>query len=157
MCEEFLFNEFKIQTNAMLKGFSEVIPLTALSLFTWNELEVLVCGSPDIDVEVLKEHTSYSGYSATDDTIVNFWTVFEELSREERTQFIRFAWGRSRLPTESKWPNNFQIQNSGSENSLPCSHTCFFKIDLPPYKKIEELRKNLLICINFGVSGVLNS
>ena len=28
-------------------------------LFTWNELEVLVCGEPEIDVDLLQKHTRY--------------------------------------------------------------------------------------------------
>ena len=44
-----------------------------LKLFTWMELEILVCGRPEIDIEVLRNHTEYRGFRRTDPTIRYFW------------------------------------------------------------------------------------
>jgi len=38
---------------------SAVVPVNQLNLFTWRELEWLVCGSPDIDIDLLKSKTEY--------------------------------------------------------------------------------------------------
>ena len=43
----------------------------------------------------------------------------------------------------------------GDDSTLPLSHTCFFQIELPAYTTDEAMRKNLLICIHFGVAGIL--
>ena len=51
------------QVSAIRRGLVEVIPERALKLCTWEELEVLVCGDPRIDVAVMKANTTYHGYS----------------------------------------------------------------------------------------------
>jgi hypothetical protein len=63
----------------MKRGFGTIVPLRLMPLFTWQEAEVLVCGSPEIDLDDLKQHTAYQGYKGSDDpTIKHFWTVMEE-------------------------------------------------------------------------------
>lgn len=47
-------------------------------------------------------------------------------------------------------------RNTGEE-SLPASHTCFFSIELPPYKTEAAMRKGLLTAIHFGMVGILNT
>ena len=42
--------------------------------------------------------------------IRNFWKALRELTTEQRKNFIRFAWGRSRLP-RGKWP----LQSNGQQ------------------------------------------
>ena len=36
-----------------------MIPDNILSLVTYNELEELACGTPTLDVEILKQNTEY--------------------------------------------------------------------------------------------------
>jgi len=64
---------------ALQRGFSCIVPLRILQLFTWQQVEVLVAGEPDIDVDYLKEHTEYRGYKPTDDVIKRFWRVLASL------------------------------------------------------------------------------
>ena len=47
-------------------------------------------------------------------------------------------------------------RNTG-EDSLPASHTCFFSIELPPYKTEAAMRKGLLTAIHYGMVGILNT
>jgi hypothetical protein len=54
---------FALQVSAMRRGLIEVVPERALKLCTWEELEVLVCGDPHIDVAVMKANTTYHGFS----------------------------------------------------------------------------------------------
>jgi hypothetical protein len=64
---------------------SHQVPLRLMPLFTWQEAEVLVCGSPEINLDDLKHHTAYQGYSGEQDvTIKHFWTVMEEWGHKER-------------------------------------------------------------------------
>lgn len=42
-------------------------------MFDERELELLIGGIADIDVEDWKKHTDYRGYTESDDVIVNFW------------------------------------------------------------------------------------
>jgi len=102
LVEQLRLREFDGHVAHIRRGIGQVVPLRALALFTWNELEVLVCGSARIDLAYLKKNTSYSGWSETDPTIKSFWKVLQELSDDERSKYIRFAWGRSRLPSHGQ-------------------------------------------------------
>lgn len=46
--------EFRVQVEHIRKGLILVIPARYLSLLTWKELETEVCGSPEIDIDLLK-------------------------------------------------------------------------------------------------------
>ena len=76
------------------------IPRHFLKLFTAAELKIIVTGRSDINVALLKENTKYEQYKETDPTIRYFWNVIENFSDEEKELYLKFVWGRSRLPLE---------------------------------------------------------
>ena len=49
--------------------------------------------------------------------------------------------------TGSNGPQRFCIEKVGKETWLPRSHTCFNRIDLPPYKSSEQLAEKLTYAI----------
>ncbi len=51
--------------------------------------------------------------------------VFESFSDEERSMYVRFAWGRSRLPHgAARWTSQHKLSNRGlGDNQLPIAHT----------------------------------
>lgn len=57
-----------------------------------------VCGSPDIPLHLLKSVATYKGIEPTASLIQWFWEVMESFSNTERSLFLRFVWGRTRLP-----------------------------------------------------------
>ncbi|MPC61904.1 E3 ubiquitin-protein ligase HERC2 [Portunus trituberculatus] len=91
-------HEFDAQVTAVRCGMARVIPVPLLSLFTPYELETMVCGSPDIPLNLLKSVATYKGVEATASLVQWFWEVMEEFSTAERSLFLRFVWGRTRLP-----------------------------------------------------------
>jgi hypothetical protein len=156
---QFRIHEFDRQLAAIRRGLATVIPLHTLQLFTWQQVEELVAGKPEIDLDYLKKHTEYRGYSPTSKVVTYFWKTMETLTHVERSQFIRFVWGRSRLPLKGRsWPQSFKIQKcGGGDDLLPVSHTCFFSIELPDYSTEAICHKRLITAINYGAAGVLNS
>jgi hypothetical protein len=147
-------NEYDLQIQSIVKGMGQVIPMRALLLFSAKQLEELVCGNPKIDMEIWKQNTESSGLSAN--TVKLFWKVMESLTAQEQTGFVRFAWGRSRLPSKSEEFQTKMRLTSGGRAALPVSHTCFFSVELPEYKTEEEMRHGLLTAIHYGVGGILN-
>lgn len=145
--------EFDEQIAAMGRGMGEVVPMRALLLFSAAQLEELVCGSPEFDIATWMKFTDVQGVSAS--TLKLFWKVMESLSNKERAGFVRFAWGRSRLPPEKHWKTKMVLTNGGNI-SLPLSHTCFFSVELPAYRTEEAMRHGLLTAIHYGVGGILN-
>merc|ERR1712137_663302 len=96
---------------ALARGLSDVLPLHYLSLFTPSELEVLMCGDANIDIELLKRATVYENIQPDEDRIKYFWKALEEMSQEDRSKFINFCCARSRLPSSvDRFPMSFKIQ-----------------------------------------------
>src|ERR1700744_4167319 len=63
------------QFNAFMSGFNELIPADLVNVFDERELELLIGGIADIDVDDWKKHTDYRGYTESDEVITNFWKV----------------------------------------------------------------------------------
>jgi hypothetical protein len=61
--------------------------------------------------------------------VERFWRVFRTMPDTDRSLFIRFAWGRARLPRPENWTMPFKItRKGGGDNQLPIAHTCFFQV-----------------------------
>lgn len=157
LAERTRLHECSAQVAAMARGFAMLFPRRVLTLLTWQELEILTCGSPKIDLALWQRHTRYDGYTEEDRPVQLFWEALGEFSDEQRADFVRFAWGRSRLP-RGKWPQPFKLSKKGGRDatrSLPVAHTCFFSVELPPYTSREVMRSMLLATITFGLGGIL--
>lgn len=141
--------------DAIKVGLGAIVPLHTLSLYTADEFETLICGKKEFNVSLLRGNTNYSGCNASDEHIQFFWQVLNELSEEDKEMFLKFVWGRSRLPlTADEFSRPFKITTlSPSSNGttldqlLPKSHTCFFQLDLPRYTSAEILKTKLLFAI----------
>ena len=94
-------HEFDLQVNAVRAGMSQVIPVPILALFTGAELESMVCGSPEIPVESFKSITTYNNIDPHAPLVQWFWEILAEFTNQERSLFLRFVWGRTRLPRSS--------------------------------------------------------
>jgi hypothetical protein len=155
----FRLHEFDAQLAALRRGLANLVPLRAMSLFTWAELDALVCGAADFDVALLREKTRYGeGYSASSPNIRLFWRVLARFTPAERSSYLRFCWGRSKLPPEGTlWTSRHTISRlAGGDRALPMSHTCFFQLDLPEYSSYDALRRALLTAILYGVGAIAN-
>ncbi|CAM9883286.1 unnamed protein product, partial [Choristocarpus tenellus] len=56
-----LLMRMRDQLTAFLVGFYDVIPEALLSVFDFQELELLMCGLPTIELEDWQRHTEYVG------------------------------------------------------------------------------------------------
>ncbi|KAF2166835.1 hypothetical protein M409DRAFT_22890 [Zasmidium cellare ATCC 36951] len=151
-----LITEWRIQKrveeqfNAFVAGFHELIPADLVNVFDERELELLIGGIADIDVDDWKKHTDYRGYTENDVVIQNFWKCIRSWDAEQKSRLLQFATGTSRIPVNgfkdlqgSDGPRRFTIEKSGEETQLPKSHTCFNRLDLPPYKSFDALNQKL--------------
>ena len=132
------------------EGMSATMPLDYLNLLSFRQLETLVCGATDVNVPILKENTDYDGCGPTDEHIIFFWEVLNEFTAKERSLYLKFVWGRSRLPSGKNWRHMkiTRLKPSGPVNNyMPVTHTCFFTIDLPPYTSKAALHQKLLYAI----------
>ena len=148
-----------------------------MAIFNEQELELLISGLPDIDVDDWRNNTEYHNYSASSPQIQWFWRAVRSFDKEERAKLLQFATGTSKVPLngfkELEGMNGFSKFNIhrdyGSKDRLPSSHTCFnrefsysindwftclhtllLEIDLPEYDNYETLRHNLFTAITQG-------
>uniref|UniRef100_A0A8C2PU14 E3 ubiquitin-protein ligase n=1 Tax=Cyprinus carpio TaxID=7962 RepID=A0A8C2PU14_CYPCA len=142
------------QTKAFLDGFNEVVPLQWLQYFDEKELEVMLCGMQEVDLQDWQRNTVYRHYTRNSKQIIWFWQVVKEVDNEVRLRLMQFVTGTCRLPLGgfaelmgSNGPQKFCIEKVGKETWLPRSHTCFNRLDLPPYKSYEQLKEKLLFAI----------
>lgn len=142
------------QFQAFKDGFQELIPQDLINVFDERELELLIGGIAEIDVDDWKKHTDYRGYTETDEVIQFFWQTIRSWDGEQKSRLLQFATGTSRIPVNgfkdlqgSDGPRRFTIEKAGDINNLPKAHTCFNRLDLPPYKSLEMLQGKLTIAV----------
>uniref|UniRef100_A0A665T447 E3 ubiquitin-protein ligase n=1 Tax=Echeneis naucrates TaxID=173247 RepID=A0A665T447_ECHNA len=142
------------QTQAFFEGFNEVLPQQYLQYFDAKELEVMLCGMQEIDLSDWQKNTIYRHYARSSKQIIWFWQFIKEMDNEKRMRLLQFVTGTCRLPVGgfadlmgSNGPQKFCIEKVGKDNWLPRSHTCFNRLDLPPYKSYEQLKEKLVFAI----------
>jgi len=142
------------QFKAFIEGFHDLIPAELITVFDERELELLIGGIADIDVDDWKKHTDYRGYAETDEVIANFWKCVRQWDAEQKSRLLQFTTGTSRIPVNgfkdlqgSDGPRRFTIEKAGEFGQLPKSHTCFNRLDLPPYKSFDALQGKLSLAV----------
>ncbi|KAI3685801.1 hypothetical protein L6452_35059 [Arctium lappa] len=161
IAEHRLTTAIRPQINAFLEGFNELIPRDLISIFHDKELELLISGLPDIDLDDMKANTEYSGYSAASPVIQWFWEVAQGFSKEDKARLLQFVTGTSKVPLEGfsalqgiSGSQKFQIHKAyGRPDHLPSAHTCFNQLDLPEYPSKEHLEERLLLAIHEANEG----
>ncbi|XP_033952277.1 probable E3 ubiquitin-protein ligase HERC1 isoform X3 [Pseudochaenichthys georgianus] len=147
---DYRLHEMDSQVAAVREGMSTIIPVPLLSLLTAQQLEQLVCGLPEVSVEMLKKLVRYRDITESHQLIGWFWQSLEEFTNEERVLFLRFVSGRSRLPSNpADIAQKFQIiKVDRPVNGLPTAQTCFFLFRLPPYTSQAVLAERLRYSIH---------
>eukprot|EP00935_MAST-01C_sp_MAST-1C-sp1_P001623 g1623.t1 len=149
---ERFYQSSRLQLAHLLRGIYEVVPQSLLAAFTYQELEILLIGQPNIDVGDWRAHTEYSGdYSDSHELIGWFWAIVEDYSEEDRAKLLQFTTGTCRVPAQGfqamqSHDNQLQlfcIHVDKRQFPLPRGHACFNRIDLPVYQTRQELRTGL--------------
>ncbi|CAH2291957.1 E3 ubiquitin- ligase SMURF2 [Pelobates cultripes] len=140
---------------ALQKGFNEVIPQHLLKTFDEKELELIICGLGKIDVNDWKSNTRLKHCTPDSNIVKWFWKAVESFDEERRARLLQFVTGSSRVPLQgfkalqgAAGPRLFTIhQIDANTNNLPKAHTCFNRIDIPPYENYDKLYEKLLTAI----------
>ena len=142
---------------------SKVIPhrLKYLRLLPLSSLQERICGRVALDVDVLRSVTSYTGCDDNDEYVERFWRVLHAFSADERRDYLKFVWGRTRLPNDihTYQPVDYhkiKLYEPGQDGSkvaegardpkringmLALSHTCDFQLELPRYGSDQVCRE----------------
>eukprot|EP00123_Amoebidium_parasiticum_P011940 comp21004_c0_seq1/m.28191 comp21004_c0_seq1/g.28191 ORF comp21004_c0_seq1/g.28191 comp21004_c0_seq1/m.28191 type:complete len:730 (-) comp21004_c0_seq1:291-2480(-) len=137
------------QFRAFKRGFDNVASSNALKLFRPEEVELLVCGSPDLDFRALQQSTVYDGGYTKDTPVIQyFWSVVHDFTEDQKKKLLFFATGSDRVPIGGLAKLNFIIAKNGPDSDrLPTAHTCFNVLLLCEYSSLEKLRERLITAI----------
>jgi E3 ubiquitin-protein ligase HUWE1 len=159
------------QLENFLRGFNDIIPAELISIFNEQELELLISGLPDIDVDDWKANTEYHNYTPSSPQIQWFWrlvlstvpiasndanllffsSAIAGFSSEERAKLLQFVTGTSKTPLNGfadlegmNGITKFNIHKDyGNKDRLPSSHTCFNRTQCP--SALTETSTNTVI------------
>ncbi len=156
-----MLERIKPQVTELLLGFYDVIPEPLLTPFDYQEIELMMCGLPTIDINDWKNHTKYAGTlsrtQARTQVCKFFWEVVEnDFDQEMKARLLQFVTGTSGVPSRG-----FSVLQGSDGNiklftlngvamrpgAFPRAHTCFNRLDLPMYKSKAELREKLKIAV----------
>ncbi|KAM8730845.1 E3 ubiquitin-protein ligase HECW1-like isoform 2-T2 [Acanthopagrus schlegelii] len=143
------------QTEALVRGFYEVVDSRLVSVFDARELELVIAGTVEIDLGDWRSNTEYRGGYHDGHIVMRwFWAAVEHFNNEQRLRLLQFVTGTSSVPYEgfaalrgSNGLRRFCIEKWGKVTSLPRAHTCFNRLDLPPYPSYTMLYEKLLIAV----------
>ncbi|DAZ92906.1 TPA: hypothetical protein N0F65_013068 [Lagenidium giganteum] len=153
MFEHRMFDSVSDQIHALARGLYEVVPVELLMLFDYQEVDYLLCGSDEIDVDDWQRHTVVTSELTSSRVVRWFWEIVREMPTSQRRRLLHFATGCSRVP-----PIGFQgltshdgrsclftLKGVPYDEKMPCirSHACFNRLDLPKYRARIEVKQML--------------
>ena len=148
------------QLQSLRQGMVSIVPESVLTFLTGEELELLVCGSKNIDLDMLKRHTEYCPPLTIESSQVKFfWQALETFNQDDLRKFIKFAYAQESLPlTDAEFDMHPKIRmyikpiltsaEINPDSLMPKSDTCFFNISIPNYSTLDIMINRLLIAIN---------
>ena len=161
---EYIMNKDRLLINQIKKGLYTYIPEPLIKIFTSNELELILNGTPFIDINDWIENTSYEGYEPSDDIIIHFWEIVRELDQEKLKRLLQFSTGSTRVPV-----GGFKCLISNRGNLSPFSiskinyeegkqnyikaRTCFNRIILPNFPDESKLLEGINFVIENEILG----
>lgn len=89
----------KPQLTELLLGFYDVLPESALTVLDYQELELVLCGLPNIDVDDWMKHTAYKNCTKNTPIVKWFWKAVSDFDHETKARLLQFATGTCGVPS----------------------------------------------------------
>ncbi|KAG7401298.1 hypothetical protein PHYBOEH_002102 [Phytophthora boehmeriae] len=148
-----MLDRYAPQLQALSLGLFEVIPQEALLVFDYQELELVLCGLPEIDLADWKRNTVVApSFGDSPLVVLWFWEVLGAFTDDERARFLQFSTGSSRVPVQGfKGLTSYDGRICpfslrplpGQTRGFPKVHTCFNRVELPLYANKSEMESAL--------------
>lgn len=160
-----LMFQIEKQLEAFLRGFYTIIPYESIMKFEVFELDMLLAGAAEIDVDDWERNTEYTGYNIYDQQIIWFWKVVREFDQPRLRELLQLATGSSGVPMEGfsglRSPGGIEIKKFEmhrnyslcAADTLSISHYRDNTIDLPRYGSEAKLREKLILAIEEGANS----
>nr|XP_040019735.1 probable E3 ubiquitin-protein ligase HERC4 isoform X1 [Gasterosteus aculeatus aculeatus] len=138
---EAVFEEFK-------RGFFRVCDRDPVTLFRPEELQGLLVGQDVYEWAKLKQNTVWDLWIGSSNKQM-FWEVFDELTEDQRKDFLWFLTGSRRVPILGMDQVRMKVQvpqlknGQGYDQHFPEALTCHSILYLPLYSSKEIMREKL--------------
>lgn len=143
------------QVKSFCDGFNSLISPNEIEMFTPNELDLLICGIPKIDVNDFIQNIHFKdGYNKEKPVVKLFFKAISQWTNEDLVKLLLFMTGTSRVPLGGfkEFANlsghTLKIGNGGNRNHLPSARTCFNLLLLPEYETEDELNEKIMMAIH---------
>mmetsp|Transcript_39276 Transcript_39276/g.34966 ORF Transcript_39276/g.34966 Transcript_39276/m.34966 type:complete len:319 (-) Transcript_39276:3002-3958(-) len=114
------------------EGFFEIMPEELVEIFSPSELEILISGKSEIDVEDLKKHTKLRELNKDDIIVKWFWEIVENMDQDTLANLLFFITGSSKVPHGGFKEMPITLKKGTFDTStLPVAHTCFLEVEIP--------------------------
>jgi hypothetical protein len=149
---------------ALVSGVYDAVPVNLLAPFDPQELRLMLCGSPSVDVADWHKHTVVMGKRSfkTARVVAWFWKIVRDMPTADQCRLLQFATGAARVPVQG-----FKALTSSDGRLCPftiycvpkdeCAYirayTCFNRLDLPLYKSEKELAISLQLVLQMDITG----
>lgn len=144
----------------MRQGLHDVLAESSLQNLTAEDMRLILCGCPQIDVEVLKKITVFNdesrkGFDALQRFKIWFWSVVERFSQKERQELLYFWTSSSAMPAnaDSYQPAPSVTLRPADDQHLPTANTCISRLYIPYYTSKSLLKAKLLMAIRTKTFG----
>lgn len=155
---------FSSSSSSSSSGFYDVIPQPLLSIFDHREIELVLCGLPNIDKADWQKNTLYAGmYESKGNkhkVIEWFWKLVDELDDTMAARLLQFSTGTARVPIQGFKllqgrdgdVRKFTITSVKMKDSVfPKAHTCFNRIELPLYASYADCKRYVTDAVRFCI------
>ncbi|KAG3233709.1 hypothetical protein PI124_g21220 [Phytophthora idaei] len=168
VAQYYLFDSVRAEISSIMEGLRSVISDTVLHVFDFKELDLLLSGLPQIDVDDWRHHTDVRFYEQSThefELVGWFWEILESFSQDQRGRLLQYVTGSSGVPVEGfKGLTGmdgeiqlFTIQLGKNVSTvytvLPHASTCLNRLDLPLYASKAELERILTMVVEMDVTG----
>eukprot|EP00041_Stephanoeca_diplocostata_P003906 m.39184 g.39184 ORF g.39184 m.39184 type:complete len:2594 (-) comp14703_c0_seq1:398-8179(-) len=142
-----MVDSVKPALDAMQKGLLLVLPAAAFDGLSAEDLRLILNGTSDVDVGLLRKVTTFKNETGKDEYFVEqtrkwFWSIVNEMQPAQRHDLVYFWTSLAGLPaTEAGFvPKPLIVVRPPSEGNagmLPTANTCSARLSIPVYPSIK--------------------
>jgi hypothetical protein len=157
-CIQYRITELEPFLQAIRKGFVDNIGMKSSPYLSGSFISRACQGDEVTSVQSLRSVASYTDYTEDDPSVVILWRVVEQMTNEQKSLFLKFATGMTRLPLPSQQGFTLHIrrkqlrnhQLSSPNQVFPTATTCFKHLYLPPYTDFKAAQKMITYAVMFS-------
>ncbi|KAF5140731.1 hypothetical protein G9O61_00g012270 [Vairimorpha ceranae] len=121
-----------------------------ICIFNEKELELLICGIPDINIDDWKNNTEYIGYTSHSRNISWFWKAVEGFTPEEKAKLLQFCTGSSHYPLKIRENTKLYFHYTRSKIEFRIMNT----VDSKKIYASKKRSNDLLLLLDINIDTV---